>query len=265
MIIDMHAHTFPDALAARAVAQLSARAGVPAYTDGTCDGLHASMQRAGIGMSAVMPVATKPSQVRAINAWAVEMNTRYADLVCFGVLFPGAEGWEAEIAQLRADGIRGVKLHPDYQDFFVDDPAALALYRAMADAGLILLLHAGVDIGLPPPIHCPPERLARALDAVPELTIIAAHMGGYAQWDDVERYLAGRNLYLDTCYTLPDLGAERMVALIRAHGAERVLFGTDSPWKDQAADVAALRALPLTPEEQTAILGENARRLLELT
>jgi predicted TIM-barrel fold metal-dependent hydrolase len=262
MIIDIHTHTFPDALAGRAIAQLSARAGVPAHTDGTCAGLRASMARAGVATSCVMPVATKPAQVRAINAWAAEVNARYPDLVCFGVLFPEAEGWEAEVAQLVTDGIRGVKLHPDYQDFFVDEPRALALYRAMADAGLILLLHAGVDIGLPPPTHCPPDRLARALDAVPGLTVIAAHMGGFRQWEDVHRCLAGRDLYLDTSYTLPELGAAPMVELIRAHGAHRVLFGTDSPWADQAADIAALRALPLTETEQTAILGGNAAKLL---
>ncbi|OPZ86380.1 MAG: Amidohydrolase [bacterium ADurb.Bin429] len=264
MIIDIHTHTFPDALTERAIAQLSARAGVPAYTDGTCDGLRASMARAGVGVSCVMPVATKPAQVRAINAWAAEVNARCADLICFGVLYPGAEGWEAEIAQLVADGIRGVKLHPDYQDFFVDEPRAIELFRAIADAGLILLVHAGVDIGLPPPTHCPPDRLARALDAAPNLTVIAAHMGGFRQWEDVHYYLAGRDLYLDTCYTLPELGPEPMTALIRAHGPERVLFGTDSPWADQAADIAALRALPLTETEHTAILSENARRLLGL-
>ncbi|HOF89976.1 MAG TPA: amidohydrolase, partial [Armatimonadota bacterium] len=107
MIIDIHTHTFPDALAKRAIAQLSARAGVPAHTDGTCDGLRAAMARAGVAASCVMPVATKPAQVRAINAWAAEVNARSADLVCFGVLFPGAEGWQAEIARLVADGIRG--------------------------------------------------------------------------------------------------------------------------------------------------------------
>jgi predicted TIM-barrel fold metal-dependent hydrolase len=274
MIIDIHTHTFPDPLAERALAQLTGRAQVSAYTDGTNAGLCAAMARAGIDRAAVMPVATKPSQVRVINAWAAEVNAQFSQLTCFGVLHPDAEGWEAEVAQLVADGIRGVKLHPDYQGFFVDEPRLLPLYRAMADAGLLLLLHAGVDIGLPPPPHCPPDGLARVLDAVPGLTVIAAHMGGYAQWDAVEQYLVGRDVYLETSYSLttggraadapvfPRLTPAQALRIIRAHGADRILFGSDSPWTDQAQALADLRALPLTADELAAILGGNAARVL---
>lgn len=265
MIIDIHTHTFPDELAPRAVAALAACGKISPHTDGTCAGLLASMRRAGVDHSAMMPIATKPSQARTINAMAAELNRRFPALTCFGTLHPAQEDWAEEIARLVADGIPGIKLHPDYQKFFVDDPTMLPIYRALAQAGRIVLFHAGVDIGLPPPVHCPPERLARVLDAVPELTIIAGHMGGYTQWDDVERHLLGRALYLDTSYSLGDLGAARMADLIHRHGAARVLFGTDSPWTDQAAVVAEIRALPLTDAEKAAILGENAARLLEIT
>ena len=95
-------------------------------------------------------------------------------------------------------GIKGVKFHPDYQMFFVDEERMFPLYRQMADAGLIAFFHAGVDIGLPPPVHCPPDRLATVLDRVPDLTVVAAHFGGFKMWDDVEKYLIGRNLWLDT-------------------------------------------------------------------
>lgn len=277
MIIDIHAHTFPDPLAERALAQLTARAQVPAYTDGTNAGLCAAMARAGIDRAAVMPVATKPAQVRVINAWAAEVNAQYPALICFGVLHPDAEDWAAEIERLAVDGIRGVKLHPDYQGFVIDEARLLPMYRAMAAAGLILLTHAGVDIGLPPPPHCPPERLARVLDAVPGLTVIAAHMGGYAQWDDVEQYLVGRDVYLETSYSLttggrasagadefPRLSPEQMLRIIRAHGAGRILFGSDSPWTNQAQALADLRALPLAADKLTGILGGNAARLLGL-
>lgn len=262
MIIDMHTHIFPDELAARAVARLAEHAGVPAHADGTADGLRASMQRAGITRAALMPVATKPSQVRTINAWTADLNRRYPEFIAFGTLHPAQTDWAEEIARLTADGIRGIKLHHDYQQTFVDDDVFLPMYQALAEAGLMLLVHAGVDIGLPPPVHCPPERLARVLQAVPTLTVIAAHMGGYACWDAVEQHLLGRRLLLDTSYSLTDLGAERMTALIRAHGVEKILFGSDSPWTDQQTAVAAIRGLPFTNEEQEAILGGNARRLL---
>jgi len=155
-----------------------------------------------------------------------------------------------------------VKFHPDYQDFFVDEPRMLPIYRALAAAGLIVLFHAGVDIGLPPPVHCPPARLARVLDAVPELVAIASHMGGYAQWTDVAAHLLGRAVYFDTSYSLADLGADRMTALIRGHGADRILFGTDSPWTDQTVEVQAIGDLPLSTAETAAILGGNAGKLL---
>ncbi len=262
MIIDMHAHAFPDALAARALEALTQNCDVHPFTDGTCAGLQASMRIAGINKSAIMPIATKPAQVRSINSWALEVSQQYEDLICFGTLHPRQTDWQAEIDRLVADGIPGIKLHPDYQEFFVDDLDVLPMYTALADAGLILLFHAGVDIGLPSPVHCTPERLSRVLNEVPSLTVIAAHMGGYSHWDDVERYLLGRELYFDTSYSHTDLGSERMVALMRGHGIHRILFATDSPWTDQRAEVAGIRALPLTDDEITMVLSSNAVRVL---
>lgn len=265
MVVDIHTHAFPNDLAPRAVKKLSEVARIPARTDGTCEGLRTSMRRAGVDLSVIMPIATKPSQVRTINAWAVEVNATYEDLLSFGTLHPLQEDWAEEIERLVADGIRGVKLHPDYQEFFVDDAAMMPVYRALAEAGLLLLFHAGVDIGIPPPVHCTAERLARVLDAVPELTVIAAHMGGYLQWEAVEQFLIGRDLYLDASYSLADMGPDALVRLARAHGIERVLFGTDSPWTDQATELAAFRVLPLSEEEKAALLGGNAQRLLGLS
>lgn len=262
VIIDIHTHIFPDELAERALSVLSHNCSCPAYLDGTCADLVASMQRAGVDRSVIMPIATKPSQARGINQWAAEISHKRPEIIAFGTIHPRQEDWRAEIDAIVAEGFRGVKLHPDYQKFFVDDPELMPIYRTLAEAGLIVLFHAGVDIGLPPPVHCTPDRLARALDAVPELTVIAAHMGGWQCWDDVERYLVGRNVYFDTSFSLSYMGAERMAELIRAHGAGRVLFGTDSPWTDQAAEVEGIRALPFDEETLSAVLGGNASRLL---
>lgn len=263
MIIDFHTHTFPDEIAARAIAQLAERAQVPPATDGTNSGLQASMQRAGIDISVIMPIATRAKQVRSINDWAIATNN-LPGLRCFGTLHPqqSREEWQNEIDRLAAAGIRGVKMHPDYQTFFIDDPSVYDIYRSLAAANLLLLLHAGVDIGYPDPVHCPPQRLANMLKAVPECRVIAAHMGGYMQWDEVEEHLIGRDLYLDTCYSQIELGNERMAQLIRAHGSKKILFGTDSPWIDQTTAVAGINSLSLTAEEKNAVLGENAQLLL---
>lgn len=263
MIIDIHTHAFPDALAPRAMEVLVGNSGTTPYSDGTCAGLRESMRKGGVSISLVAPIATKPSQARGINKWAVEL-CHSDDLISLGSIHPMQDDWQAEIDALVADGIRGIKLHPDYQGFFVDEPRFVPMFKALADAKLVVLFHAGVDIGLPPPVHCPPDRLARLLDAVPDLTVIAAHMGGYECWDDVERYLVGRDLYFDTSYSLRDLGRDRMTAVIKAHGPNRILFGTDSPWTESVSEIPAIRALDLTPDEVEAILGGNAERLLGL-
>ncbi len=263
MIIDIHTHAFPDALAARALEVLTQNCDEKPFIDGTCSGLRDSMAQAGIDIAVVMPIATKPSQVRGINSWAAKIPEEYGNLISFGTIHPAQSDWDDEIRRLIDGGIVGVKLHPDYQEFFADDPALIPIYKALADAGLVVMMHAGVDIGLPDPVHCTPERLARALDAVPEMTVIAAHMGGYDCWDDVERYLVGRDCYFDTSYSLTDLGPERMTSLINAHGIQRVLFGTDSPWTDQSAEVAGFRSLNLTSGEIAQVMGENALKLLK--
>jgi len=261
-IIDFHTHIFPDALAGRALAELSTKAEVPPFTDGTAAGLRASSRAAGIDVSVAMPIATRPRHARGINKWAAELNAADDGLLSFGTIHPAQEDWEEEIEWLQDNFVDGVKFHSDYQDTFVDDPIMIDICTALCAAGIMVLFHAGVDIGLPPPVHCPPERLARLLDAVPDLTVVAAHMGGFRQWDEVTEILVGRELYFDTSYALPYMGTEKFVQMVRAHGAEHILFATDSPWADQAAELAAIRDLPLTDTEKAAILGGNAEFIL---
>ena len=156
-----------------------------------------------------------------------------------------------------------MKFHPEYQDFFVDEPKLFPIYEALVKSGLIMLFHAGVDLGFPGPYHCTPSRLKKVLDAFPDSTIIAAHMGGYRYWDDVEKCLIGRNLYLDTSFS-EELDNKRTEKLIKAHGAQKILFGTDSPWCDQAKEVSRIRSLNLSDDEINSILGGNAIRILKL-
>ena len=262
-IIDMHTHVFPDALAERAVKQLTGRSGETAHIDGTAAGLEQSMMKNGIAVSVTQPVSTKASQTPAVNGFAIELNKR-STLINFGTLYPGYDENAAEIDRLEKAGIKGVKFHPDYQDFFVDEEHLFPLYRQMTDAGLIAFFHAGVDIGLPPPVHCTPDRLARVLDRVPDLTVVAAHFGGFKMWDDVEKYLVGRNLWLDTSFTLSWFPVERFVKMARTHGIEKVVFGTDSPWADQGAEVALLAGSGLTEPELDAVFYDNAAKLLKI-
>lgn len=260
MILDFHAHCFPDAIACRAIPQLEEKTGLKTALDGTAASLFASMDRAGIDRAVVQQIATRPGQEPSINQWAAAIQSER--MVSFGSFHPDSPGWREELRRLLDLGLPGVKFHPDYQSFFVDEPRMFPIYEALCAAGLIVLFHAGLDLGLGEPIHCRPAGLRKIVDAFPEGRWVAAHLGGYRCWDEVEEHLLGRPLFLDTSYCFADLGPERMAALIRGHGANRILFGTDSPWVDQRRAVVEIKSLGLSLAEEAAVLGGNGAALL---
>ncbi|NLO83604.1 MAG: amidohydrolase [Clostridiales bacterium] len=262
MIVDIHTHCFPDKLASRAIPLLADTAGIMPHTDGTVKALKESMKAAGVNRSVLQPIATKPEQTPVINGWAIGVQN--GSIISFGTIHPAYPLWKDEIKRLSEAGIRGIKFHPDYQNFFADSPDLFPIYEAIFEHDMIILFHAGIDIGLPPPCHCTPAMLSSLIDAFPGAPIIAAHMGGYLLWEEVKRHLAGRNIYLDTSYSFADLGSAGMTDIIKAHGADKILFGTDSPWAHQQTELANIRSLPLSRKDIDAILGGNARKLLKL-
>jgi hypothetical protein len=154
MVIDFHTHCFPDPLAGKAIAELEKNWGIKAVHDGTADGLKRYMKTCGVDISVVLPVATKPSQVKTINEWA--KSNRCDSLHFFGAVHPDDGDFCGTVQWLKENGFAGVKLHPDYQRFFADEKRMMPLYEALRDAGLIVVFHAGMDIGFPSPIHCTP-------------------------------------------------------------------------------------------------------------
>ena len=159
MTVDFHTHCFPDALAARAMALLEGNAAMKAPLDGTVAGLVAAMKRGGVDRSVMLQIATKPSQNHTVNTWAIER--REPELIPFGSVHPDGADWASELKRLADAGIKGVKFHPEYQGFYVDDPRMLPIYRLIDELGLAVVFHAGADIGVPPPVHGDPERFAR--------------------------------------------------------------------------------------------------------
>jgi hypothetical protein len=260
-IIDFHTHFFPDALAQRAVAQvLASSPGAAAWTDGTLSGLRRTMAASRVSHSVMLPVATKASQVATINRFAASLHA--ADIIPFGALHPRMQDRDREIAFMKANGIRGIKLHPEFQDFYMDDPAVFPLYEAAAAAGLIVVFHTGVDPGPFSNDHSLPHRLATVHRTFPSLAIVASHMGGHQVWDEVEKHLAGLPLWFETSTAPENFSAGAFVRLCRAHGTERILFGSDSPWYDQARAREWVAASGLDEKELAQVFSENARRLL---
>ena len=283
MVIDFHTHTFPDAIAASTLKKLSGVSHSAPFTDGTGTGLAASMAEAGVDLSVVLPVATSPRQVRHINEAAALANRRTAEtgLFSFGCIHPDCENWREELDRIAALGLKGVKLHPVYQGVDLDDPRYLRILTRAGELGLVAVTHAGVDIGYPDAANCLPRVLLRAVRQAGPVKLVAAHMGGWKRWEEALELLADTSVYLDTSFSLGRmtplgdgyygpadlelLGEEQFVRMVRAFGADRILFGTDSPWSGQRESVEWLRALPLAEGEKAAILGGNARRLLGMT
>ena len=264
MIIDFHTHAFPDVLAPKAIASLmSGMDGLytPAH-DGTASGLLRNMDAYGVDISVIAPVVTKQSQARKANEWAASLAS--SRFVCFGGIYPHSADYKSEVDFAVSLGLKGLKFHAEFQSFLVDDTQMLRIYDYALSRGLILLHHAGFDPGFSPPFNSNPKRFANVLKALPGggSKIVIAHLGGHAQWDDVEEYLAGSEAYLDTSMGFGYYSEEQFLRIAGRHGAHKLLFASDSPWSNAGDEIARLKALPISQDEKDAILGGNAFRLL---
>ncbi len=278
MIIDFHTHTFPNAIAPKALQKLQGASHTQAFSDATVSGLQADMSERGIDFSVVLPVATNPVKVPHMNDSSAAMNTGNG-LIHFGAMHPDFENWYEELARIKALGLKGIKIHPVYQGVDIDDVRYLRILERCAALELIVVAHSGDDIGFPGVVRCDPVRSRRALRQVPGVKLVLAHMGGWKNWEVVAENLADTDCYIDTAFSLGEIDAlnadyyspeerqlmtqEKFTALIKAFGANRVLFGTDSPWTHSQKEIQRiLRLKELNEEEKMRILGENAYELL---
>lgn len=262
---DFHTHAFVDTLAERAIAKLAETSDIEPYTNGTIDGLRNAMSINGIERALLLPVATKPSQQLSINNWAAEVMKD--GIYCCGSVHPEAEDALAEIERIRNLGLYGIKFHPEYQDFHPDEERMLPIYRKIADEKLFAVFHGGWDPLSRDYIRGTPERFAAAAEKVPQLTFVIAHLGGMNLWDDVEKYLAGKfsNIYFDVSVIAGYISDMQLLRIIRAHGADKILFGSDCPWDNPSEEIKMIDKLPLTDKEKELIFHKNAEKLLDIT
>lgn len=265
MIIDFHTHIFPGHIAVKTIDMLAKKAGLVATTDGTLTGLLDSMEDAGVDLSVVLPVVTKPSQFETINTFAANVNQKYAGtLLSFGGIHPDTPDYKADLDCIKELGLKGIKIHPDYQGVMIDDVRYMNIIEYADALDLIIITHAGVDIGIPEPVHCPPDRMRKVLDKIKPKKMVAAHYGGWSQWEEVYEYLAGENIYLDTAFTFPYIEEEMFHKILEKHGADKILFATDCPWGSQKEDVISLQNFELTNEVKEAFFYKNAKKLLNI-
>ncbi len=279
-IIDFHTHAFPDKIAGKTIELLSKKGGIPAHTDGTVEGLRRVLTEAGISLGVVLPVVTRAEQFESVTRFAVQINETYAEreqtactadnpeektkLLSFGGIHPDTPDYKKELKTLSDLGFLGVKLHPDYQGVYFDDIRYMRIIEYASELGLVIITHAGVDIGFPDAVRCTPERVRNVLREVKPEKLVLAHCGGWRLWEEVLERLAGEAVYMDTAYSMGHIPEELFVKLCRTHGVENMLFATDCPWGNPKKDLETFLSMPLTEEEQERILHKNAEILLGL-
>ena len=259
---DFHTHAFADTIAERALLGLEHTSGITPATDGTVSGLRTKMKENGIERVLILPVATKPTQQTTINNWVAEIMGD--GLYCCGSVHPDAEDAVQEVERINSLGLYGVKFHSEYQHFHPDDEKMFPVYEKIAQLGLIAVFHGGWDPFSEDEVRAAPQRFAHLAELFPELTIVAAHLGGLTLWDDVEEHLAGRydNLWMDVGVISRYIKQDQLLRIIRKQGADKVLFGSDCPWDDPANEIAMIEDLPLTSEEKEMIFYRNAEKIL---
>lgn len=253
--IDTHAHIYPDAIAMKAARSIGTFYEMPVEMDGSVAMLLQQGTAAGIDKFLVQSVAVTWERAQAINDFIARSAAEHPDrFIGFGAMHPDHPALEKELDRILALGMKGVKLHPDIQQFCMDEPRAIRMLEAMEERRLALLVHTG-DKRYP---YSQPERMARALDRVPSLRTICAHLGGWSIWEDGWKILAGRsNVWVDTSSSLFAVSPEEAVKVIHRYGADRVFFGTDYPMWDPVEEMQRFQALPLTEAEREKIAHAN--------
>ncbi|MCI0499503.1 MAG: amidohydrolase family protein [Planctomycetales bacterium] len=261
-IIDFHTHAFPDALAERAMRQLKSEcAEVHSYLDGKLSSLLESMEQNGIEKSVLCCIATRPEQFEPIFNWCCQIASER--IIPLPSIHPQDPAALERIERVADAGFKGVKLHPYYQSFFLDDPALSAFWQALCDKGLLVTVHTGYDIAFERIERASPRQILRLLEAFPSLKFVATHLGGWQQWDQVEQLVLGKPIAMEVSWSMEYLGAARARDLLLKHSPDHILFGTDSPWTDQAKTIQSYKKLDLPHHILEKFFYTNAMRLLQ--
>lgn len=277
MLVDIHTHAFADPIADKAVAFLIDYYKIPTSHGGRLkDNLQAAA-KAGVNINVLLVAATKPTQVQPANDWILKVNAMSTDelatlsgvvnppkLVPFGTVHPEDPDMMNEFHRLKAAGIKGIKLHPDFQGFSLDDSRLYPIFDAMGDS-MILMTHVG-DAARQPSDPSTPRHVRQILHDFPKLRVIAAHLGGYCYWDEALDELAGRDVYLDLSSTLSFIPSQILHNFFQRHSTERILFGSDYPLFSANEELQKIKSMlpDLSSEVRDRILYKNALDLLRL-
>ena len=263
MLIDFHTHAFPELISKKAMDNLaSASGGLVPQSNGTVQSLKEEMGKDGVDISVVLSIATNPKQQTNVNNFAKEINNE-KNIYAFGSVHPDSEDVFYELERIKDMGLKGVKLHPEYQQFYVDDEKMKPIYKKISSLGLITVFHAGYDYGYPPPYHCMPDNLVNALKWF-DSPVVAAHWGGVNCGMEVIKKLCNKEVYFDLSFGYSAM--PRMIAqeIVDKHTPDKLLFASDMPWHRPSWEKRLIETLDISCEDKEKIYYKNALKLLSI-
>ena len=259
-VADAHAHIYPGKIAEKATASVGKFYDIPMDEVGLPHILHEEGTAAGIDRFLVCSVATKVEQVASINHFIAEKCTKYPAFIGLGAWHQDVTDVAGTLDEIQALGLRGIKLHPDFQRFHIDDDNMIEVYAECTRRGLPVLFHTGDDRM----DFSSPRRLARVLEKLPDFVCIAAHLGGYREWEDARAVLSGTNVYIDTSSSLFAVSPEDARRSIAHFGLDKTLFGTDFPMWTPKDELQRFFSLGYSEAENRKILFDNFAKLFAL-
>ena len=280
MIIDFHTHSFPANISLKTADKLARMAMARYYIDPNAASLGEARKRAGIDLCINLPVMTRSDQVVSVNDSLIRQmeDMRAMGIITFGGMHPEYEEYGTELKRLKEHGIKGIKIHPAYQGADLNSIKYKRIIAAAEENDMAVVTHAGLDIGFLDHNFADPDMIQDILKDVAPSKFVLAHMGGWQGWSDVEKYLAGAPVYLDTAFSIgkitplegyedklrykENLSPNGLVRLCRKHGCDKILFATDSPWADTKEYVDLINTAEFSDEEKEMIYGGNAAGIL---
>lgn len=264
MIIDFHTHIFPDHIAPKAMEVLKKNSNdCLSFTQATLSDTELKMEQWGIEKYVVLNIATNIKQQKNVNDFAIANNTKKC--IMFGSVHPFAPDALQELDRIKAAGLKGVKLHSEYQNFNADDKNVFQIYEKIKQLNLLLVLHGGTDVAYQnSPVRCSPKAVRKIADNFKDLKIIMAHLGGYKETQSTLQYLAKREIYLDTSVADIYFTRENAEKIIKEHGEDFLLFGSDCPWADVGQSVKFIDSLNIPSSKKEALFYKNAKFLLNI-
>lgn len=279
MIIDAHTHIFPDNIARGAIKTMQSSSHAAVYCEATESALAEAMESAGIDVSINLPCVTNPLKVRQINERSARRNSRQNKIFNIGGIHPDCADVKDELRRVAGLGLKAVKIHPYFQGYDFDDIEYLRLMEAAGELGLAVVSHVGLDMGFIGQVRATTEMIKNVLRSVGGVKLVLAHMGGCGNWNDIGEVLESSDVYVDSAFSMgsvrrmdggvtpgtpPLLTAEQFMGIYKCQGADRVMFGTDSPWRDLRHNLDMMAALPLSDAERERVMYKNALELFGL-